>query len=53
MGNPNKMKATRTTMIRITPETRRRLREYGKKSETYDQAIIRALNEVEKHERKK
>ena len=46
-------KKKKSAMLRISPETRQRLREYGKKSETYDQAINRALDEVEKRERKK
>ena len=39
--------------IRISPETRNRLKQFGRMDETYDLAINRALDEVEKRERKK
>lgn len=39
--------------IRISPETRERLKGFGRMNETYDLAINRALDEVEKHERKR
>ncbi|MCK9570234.1 hypothetical protein M0R72_14915 [Candidatus Pacearchaeota archaeon] len=35
------------TTIQITPETRDKLKEVGKKGETYEQIIIRLLQEHE------
>lgn len=34
------------TVIRISKETREMLKEYGRKSETYDQVIKRLIREV-------
>lgn len=40
------------TMIRISKKTTERLKERGKKGDTYDQIINRLLDEVERRERK-
>ena len=39
-------------MLRVLIPTRERLREFAKKSETYDMGINRALDEAEKYEKR-
>jgi hypothetical protein len=40
------------TMIRISKRTTGRLKELGKKGDTYDQIINRLIDEAKKHEKK-
>jgi len=40
-------KDAKSATLKIRPETKDRLAEYGKKSETFDAVIERLLNEVE------
>ena len=44
---PEEEKETLTT-IKVKRATRARLADYGKKSETFDQIVVRLLDEVEK-----
>ncbi|MDO8428325.1 MAG: hypothetical protein Q7S92_03870 [Candidatus Diapherotrites archaeon] len=39
------------TTIQLTPETRERLRELGKKDETYDEIINRLVDDHEKRKK--
>ena len=41
------------TMVRMSKRTTQRLKELGKKGDSYDAIINRLINEVEKHERKR
>jgi len=41
------------TMVRVFKSTRDRLKERGKKGDSYDAIINRLIDEVEKHERPK
>jgi hypothetical protein len=41
------MPEVKYTTIKVRHETRDRLADFGKKSETYDNIVIRLLNEVE------
>jgi len=41
------MPEEKLTTIKISTTTRARLADYGKKSETFDQIVIRLLDEVE------